>query len=144
MTRLRAFLLLSAVTAVLAGVWVRAQPAPTASDSITPDPAIQRQLARAAAASNEAELQVALARLRVIGGNDFRELIPQLVVFLMNATDVRQSMTPGIIIDRLAISPAQLQQALAPYAATHDVRLRQQIGNLLHAPIESGSGPRKP
>ena len=103
-----------------------------AADRIEPNPAIQTQIAEAAAARSEGELQAALAKLKDGGGVHHEVLIPQLVVVLMHARDDRQAMIPGVIIDRLGITKAQLHHALDPYRGTEDPRLKAQLDNLLN------------
>jgi hypothetical protein len=127
----RALLLLLGTAAVLraaAGAHAAATPP---GGTITPNPSLQNEIARAAAADSEAELHASLAKLRAAGGPEFGDLIPQLVLYLMDAKDVRQAMIAGVIIDRLKISPAQIERALRPYRTTNDPRLRREIDNLL-------------
>jgi len=102
-----------------------------AAETIEPNPALQAQIAQAAAARNAAELDTALAALKAGGGPHYAALIPQLVYALMHATDEPAAMIPGVIIDRLGISKEQLRTALAPYRTTSDARLKRQIDNLL-------------
>jgi hypothetical protein len=130
----------AALAALQRATLARAQPTP-GSATIPTDAALQSEIARVAAATTDAELQTSLARLRATAGPDFGALIPQLVVFLVNATDVRTAMIPGVIIDRLQISPAQIRKALAPYRDTTDARLKPQIDNLLQG---AGGAPPQP
>jgi hypothetical protein len=131
------------VTVLQVGAVAHAEPTPSAT-AITPNAAIQREIARCASAANDAQLQPALDKLRALGGPDFVELIPQLVYYLANAKDLRDAMMPGVISDRLQITPAQLRAALAPYRNTSDPKMKQQIDNLLQgageAPADSPAG----
>jgi hypothetical protein len=135
----RGLLLLGTAALLHAGWWAHGQPS-QAADTIAVDATIQAEIARTAAAQSEADLQESLTRLRASGGEDFGTLIPQLVVYLMNAPDVHQAMAVGVIIERLQISPPQLERALEPYRSSSDARVRQQIGNLLGKPETPSSG----
>ncbi len=101
------------------------------AEQITPDATIQAQIAAAAAAKTDSELQTALAELKQSGGADYEKLVPQLVYVLMHSKDDRSAMISGVIVDRLDISPSQLRRALEPYRMTKDPQLKRQIENLL-------------
>ncbi len=103
-----------------------------AAQGIEPNPAIQTQIAAAAVAHSEVELQAALSKLQDIGGANHELLIPQLVFALMHSRDDRQAMIPGVLIERLGITKQQLHSALDPYRGTDDPRLKAQLDNLLN------------
>lgn len=116
------------LTAVVAQGRVAAAPA---LDAVAPNPDIQRAIARVASATNEQELMGPLIVLKAMGGEDFVELVPQLLYFSMRGTDVREGMAAAVIIDRLQVSKDQQLGAIAPYLDTSDARLQRELRNLL-------------
>lgn len=103
-------------------------------DAIEPNAAVQRELAAVAAATNQAELDRAIGQLRQAIGSDTSAVMPQLVYFSMRAGDVREGMTPAVVVRELHITPEQQLAGLTPYLAASDERLahelRQYLGNI--------------
>ncbi len=97
--------------------------------SITPKPKVQGILAELTAAKDEAQVRRALARLT--SAADRPTIIVQLVYALMNTHGDRDAMIPGVVVDRLAITPAELHSTLEPYRQSPDPKVRAQIENLL-------------
>lgn len=108
-----------------------ATPPPTRRDAIEPDAAIQREIARVAAAGSAQELKAPLARLRQAGGRNHAALMPQLVLFSMRAMDVRGGMAPAVVIRELGISREAQLEGLAPYLGATDPRLARELRNYL-------------
>jgi hypothetical protein len=116
------------LTAVIALGRATAVPA---LDAIAPNPNIQRAIAAVASATDEQELTGPLVILAAMGGDDFRELVPQLLYFSMRGSDVREGMAAAVIIDRLHVSKDQQLRALAPYLDTRDAALQRELSNWL-------------
>lgn len=99
---------------------------------IQPAPALQAQLARAAAAENELEFQHVLDEIKASASSNYDDLIPQLVYAVVHAKERREALVPSVIIRRLGISKAQVSSSLQPYRSTTDARVRVEIDNLLN------------
>jgi hypothetical protein len=112
-------------------------------DSITPDPEIQRQVARVATVPDEQALAPILAKLKELGGTDYSQLVPQLLYYSMRATDVREGMAAAVIVDRLRISKEQQLRAVTPYLSTGDPQLQRELRNMLSG-IDGGSATQAP
>jgi hypothetical protein len=129
----------AALVATVAGLGLSA-PAP---DTIVPNPEIQRAIARVASATTEEELTGPLILLKAMGGEDFRDLVPQLLYFSMHAADVREGMAAAVIIDRLRITKEQQLRAVAPYLNTRDLALQRELRNLF-SNIDGASASQPP
>ncbi|MGH7786402.1 MAG: hypothetical protein ACRERC_06015 [Candidatus Binatia bacterium] len=114
---------------------------PPALDAVAPNPETQRALAAVAAASSEEGLNGPLIVLKATGGEDFRDLVPQLLYFSMRATDVRDGMAAAVVVDRLGITPQQQLRAAAPYLNTRDAALQRELRNLFGS-IDGASASR--
>ena len=115
-----------AVVATAAGLGL----GPPALDTIAPNPETQRAIARVASATTAEELNGPLIVLKATGGDEFRDLVPQLLYFSMHATDVRDGMAAAVVVDRLGISPQQQLRAVAPYLNTRDAALQRELRTL--------------
>ena len=116
--------------------------AATPAASITSDPRMQAAIERAAGAHSEDELNTEMRALAALAGPNFRDLVPQLVVFTLRQQDTRAAMTPAVIRARLGITDAQLVEALLPYLETPDAQQRAQLRNWLGAVDAAHGEPR--
>lgn len=114
-----------------------------ALDTIAPNPAMQQAIARAASATTEEGLAGPLILLKAMGGEDFRDLVPQLLYFSMRATDVREGMAAAVIADRLHITKEQQLQAVVPYLNTSDAALQRELRNIF-GDIDGASASQPP
>lgn len=108
-----------------------------------PDPRIWGEIRRAIHATDERELRSALDGLTSIGGTDFQDLIPQLFLFSKDATDTREAMAFGALVDQLRIPDVAIVRALVPLLESSDGELCREIGNVL-SEFEDRSVDRPP
>ena len=106
-------------------------PAPPLRSELAPSPALQDAIRRVARAEDEASLEAALTELRALSAPDFSDLLPQLALFLLVADGEREGMTPAVIVQRLGITRAQVERAVAPHRGSSDPALRAEIEDLL-------------
>jgi hypothetical protein len=111
----------------------------TPAPSIIADARMQAAIERAARAQTEDEFAAQVRALAALGGANYRELIPQLVVYLLQQRDTRAASVPGAIRARLGISDIQLVEGLLPYLETSDSGQRAQLENWLGG-IDSSHG----
>jgi len=104
---------------------------PTPAASITPIARIQAALEETAHSQSAEQLAAALQQLTAMGGPDYRDLIPQLVIFAMQPRDARTALLPGVVRGRLGITDAQFVDGLLPYLETPDRQQRAQMYNWL-------------
>ena len=119
------------------GAHLRQDPVPR------PDPRVWTEIRRAIRAADETELESALNTLRNIGGADFQDLVPQLFLFSKDATDTREGMAFGGLVDQLRIPDMAIVRALVPLLESADRELRREIGNVL-SEFEDRSVDRPP
>jgi hypothetical protein len=103
---------------------------------------MQAAIARAAGAHTDEELAAQVRALAALGGPNFRDLVPQLVVFALQQRDTRAAMAPAVIRARLGITDAQLVEAVLPHLETPDPRQRAQLRNWLGAVDAANGKPR--
>lgn len=114
----------------------------TAGAALASDPRMQAAIERAASAKTDEEFAAEVRALAALGGPNFRDLVPQLVVFALQQRDTRAAMTPAVIRTRLGITDAQLVEALLPYLDTPDPQQRAQLRNWLRA-VDTATGDRR-
>jgi hypothetical protein len=114
----------------------------TPAAAIAPDPRIQAAISRVAGAKSEEALAEQMRALVALSGPNYRDLIPQLVVFSMQQHDARDALVPGVLRQRLGITDAQLVEALLPYLSTTDAAQRAQLYNWLGA-VDGLTGERR-
>lgn len=96
-----------------------------------PDPALQAGIRRLLAAASPEDQRLALEALRAGAGPAHELLVPQLFLFSAQATDTREAMLLGIVLQRLAIPAEHVIRALVPLLESPDGALRRDIGNVL-------------
>lgn len=72
----------------------------------------------------------ALAALRAGAGARHERLVPELFRLLQQATDTREGMAFGVLIEALPIPPEHVVEALLPWLESEDVALRAAVGNV--------------
>jgi len=82
-------------------------------------------------------------KLKQIGGADYCDLLPQLLYRVINARDMMEAMSVGVIIQELGITDRQLVNALWPYLGSDDTKVRSQTRDFLGG-TEDGSAFRPP
>jgi hypothetical protein len=105
----------------------------TPAASITPQPRVHAAIESAANSRNEEELAERMRALVAVSGPEYRDLVPQLVLYSLEQRDARHAMVPAVLRERLAITDAQLVAALLPYLSTPDDRQRKQMYDWLTA-----------
>lgn len=103
------------------------------SSRLEPDATVQAAIAEFMNPANEEAQKAALASLRENGGQQFRELIPQLVYYSWKAESTRDGMALGVIVERLRIREGAMLRAIVPLLETGDVGLRKELAGILVA-----------
>jgi hypothetical protein len=95
------------------------------------DPALQSAIRDVLNAGDEPGFAKALDDLRASSGPEYRSLVPQLLLFSMEATDTREAMAFGAIVAALRIPPRDVVGALVPWLESTDTALRAAVGGVL-------------
>ena len=81
--------------------------------------------------------------LKVIGGERYELLVPQLVYYSMRGEDVAEAMAFDIVVGHLKIPKYYIADALRPYLGTTKPQLKQQLREALEV-VEATSSGRPP
>jgi hypothetical protein len=107
------------------------------------DPAVQAGIRRLLAATSPAEQRAALEDLRAGAGPEHGLLVPQLFLFTRQATDTREAMVLGFVLERLAVPGQHVVRALVPLLESGDAAERAAVGNVLseyeHLSVDRGA-----
>ncbi len=95
------------------------------------DPALQGAIRSALQAGDEKERESSLEALRRLAGADHRGLVPQLFLFSKDATDTREAMAFGVLVEQLRIPAQDIVRSLVPLLESPDPELRRALGNVL-------------
>src|SRR5262245_54030396 len=130
------------VLAPLAGAQQRQEEKERAAQ-LQPDPAVQAGIRRLLAAASLEEQSAALDSLRAGAGAEHELLVQQLFLFSEHATDTREAMVLGVVLQRLAVPAQHVVRALVPLLESGDVALRAAVGNVLseyeHLSVDRGA-----
>jgi hypothetical protein len=96
-----------------------------------PDPALQAAIRRVTAPTDEADQTEALAELRERAGPAHAALVPQLFLFSFAASDTREGMAMGVVLDALAVPAGDVVRALVPLLESEDPAVHAEVGNAL-------------
>lgn len=99
--------------------------------TLEPDAAVQAAIAAFMNPADEAAQKAALATLRENAGQQYRELIPQLVYYSWKAESTRDGMALGVIVERLRIREGAMLRAVVPLLETNDAGLRRELAGIL-------------
>lgn len=107
------------------------------------DPRLQAGILGVLDAKDEVGQRRALEALRAQAGSAHERLVLQLFVLLQTATDTREAMLAGFVIQALPIPPEHVIRALVPLLESEDRALRAAVGNVLseheHRSLERGA-----
>jgi hypothetical protein len=95
------------------------------------DPALQSAIREVLSAADESGFARALEGLRARSGPEHRTLVPQLLLFSIDATDTREAMAFGALVAALRIPPRDVVGALVPLLESSDEALRTAVGGVL-------------
>lgn len=108
-----------------------------------PDAAMQAGIRRLLAAQSAEDQRAALEALRAGAGAEHGLLVPQLFLFTRQATDTRDAMLLGFVLERLAIPDEHVVRALVPLLESGDAGVRAALGNVLseyeHRSVDRGA-----
>jgi hypothetical protein len=107
------------------------------------DAALQSAIRDVLAAADESAYARALDSLRALAGPAHATLVPQLLLFSMDATDTREAMAIGALVSALPIPPGDVVCALVPLLESSDEPLRAAVAGVL-AQYEGRSVDRGP
>ncbi len=105
------------------------------------DPAQQAAIRAVLDATDADARRDALAALRAGAGPRHEQLVPQLFRLLQQATDTREGMAFGVLVEALPIPPEHVVEALLPLLESEDVALRSAVGGVF-AEYEDRSAER--
>ncbi|NOT31977.1 MAG: hypothetical protein HOP15_16140 [Planctomycetes bacterium] len=107
------------------------------------DPLLRAGILGVLDAKDEVGQRRALEALRAQAGNAHERLVLQLFLLLQTATDTREAMLAGFVIQALPIPPEHVIRALVPLLESEDRALRAAVGNVLgefeHRSLERGA-----
>src|SRR5262245_28164828 len=110
---------------------------------LRPDPAVQANIRRLLAAASPEEQRAVLEVLRAGAGAEHEILVPQLFLFSQQATDTREAMVLGVVLQRLAVPAQHVVRALVPLLESGDTKTRAAVGSVLseyeHLSIDHGA-----
>ena len=81
--------------------------------------------------------------LKVIGGERYEKLVPQLVYYSMQGDDVAEAMAFDIVVGHLKIPKYYIADALRTYLGTTKLQLKKQLHEALEV-VEATSSGRPP
>jgi len=108
-----------------------------------PDPSIQTGIRRLLAAGSPEDQRAALEALAAGAGAEHELLVPQLFLFTLAATDTREAMALGFVLERLAVPELHVVRALVPLLESDDAGARAAVAGVLseyeHLSVDRGA-----
>ena len=138
---------LHGLAAPLFAIAVLIGPAPATADdataAVTTDVAAQKAIDAVASTRDETQSQAAWQQVRARYAADQTALLQQLVLYSANATNAREKIVAGAVIDELDVPERTVVRAIVPLLDSEDAAVRRQTANVL-GNYEDASAGRPP